>query len=107
MTIADSEILERIRTIPAGRVSTYGDVCPGAPRRAGAALSACEDATVPWQRVVRADGSLAKGERQRRLLEAERVPFRGARVDMRAAWVPVAVDVSTGGRERTDGARRC
>jgi alkylated DNA nucleotide flippase Atl1 len=43
---------------------------------------------VPWQRVVRADGSLAKGMRQRRLLEAEGVPFRGARVDMRAAWVP-------------------
>jgi alkylated DNA nucleotide flippase Atl1 len=43
---------------------------------------------VPWQRVVRADGSLAKGERQRRLLVAEHVPFRGARVDMRAAWMP-------------------
>ena len=51
-------------------------------------LSACDDATVPWQRVVRADGSLAKGERQRSLLEAEGVPFRGERVDMHAAWVP-------------------
>jgi len=37
---------------------------------------------------VRADGSLAKGERQRALLDAEGVPFRGARVDMREAWVP-------------------
>jgi hypothetical protein len=37
---------------------------------------------------VRADGSLAKGERQRRLLELEGVPFRGERVDMRAAWAP-------------------
>jgi methylated-DNA-protein-cysteine methyltransferase-like protein len=89
VTIADSEILERVRSIPAGRVTTYGDVCPGAPRRAGAALSACADPTVPWQRVVRADGSLAKGERQRALLEAEHVPFRGARVDMRLAWMPV------------------
>jgi len=43
---------------------------------------------VSWQRVVRADGSLAKGERQRRLLESEGVPFRGGRVDMRAAWTP-------------------
>ena len=60
---------------------------PARPRRAGAALSACDDPTVPWQRVVRADGSLAKGDRQRRLLEAEGVPFRGARVDMRAAWM--------------------
>jgi alkylated DNA nucleotide flippase Atl1 len=90
VAIADSEILERIRAIPRGRVATYGDVCPGAPRRAGAALAACEDPTVPWQRVVRADGSLAKGERQRLLLEGEQVPFRGARVDMRAAWAPVA-----------------
>ncbi len=90
MATGHDAILERIRSIPRGRVTTYGDVCPGAPRRAGAALAACEDPTVPWQRVVRADGSLAKGERQRRLLEAEDVPFRGARVDMRAAWVPPA-----------------
>ncbi len=87
MATGDDAIFERIRSIPPGRVTTYGDVCPGAPRRAGAALSACDDPSVPWQRVVRADGSLAKGERQRRLLEAEGVPFRGARVDMRAAWM--------------------
>ena len=37
------------------------------------------------QRVVRADGSLAQGERQRSLLEDEGVEFRGSRVDMRAA----------------------
>ena len=79
-------ILERVRSIPPGRVTTYGDVSPGAPRRAGAVLSANEDPSVPWQRVVRADGSLAKGERQRRLLEAEGVPFTDERVDMRAAW---------------------
>ena len=69
-------------------MTTYGDLTPGAPRHAGAVLSACHDPTVPWQRVVRADGSLAKGERQRRLLEAEGVPFRGERVDMRQAWWP-------------------
>jgi hypothetical protein len=50
---------------------------------------------------VRADGSLAKGERQRRLLEAEHVPFRGARVDMRAAWVAVAVAVGAARSERS------
>jgi alkylated DNA nucleotide flippase Atl1 len=82
----DATILEAVRSIPPGRVTTYGDLCPGAPRRAGAVLARCEDPDVPWQRVVRADGSLAKGERQRLLLEAEGVPFRGARVDMRAAW---------------------
>ena len=90
MSLDESAILARIRSIPAGHVTTYGDVCPGAPRRAGAVLASCEEPTVPWQRVVRADGSLAKGERQRRLLEAEQVPFRGARVDMDAAWMPPA-----------------
>jgi alkylated DNA nucleotide flippase Atl1 len=44
---------------------------------------------VPWQRIVRSDGSLAKGDRQRRLLKREGVPFRGRRVDMDAAWIPV------------------
>lgn len=78
-----------MRLIPPGRVTTYGDLSPGAPRFAGAVLSRCEDPTVPWQRIVRADGSLPKGERQRALLEAEAVPFAGARVDMRAAWMPV------------------
>jgi alkylated DNA nucleotide flippase Atl1 len=82
------EVLARVRSLRPGTVTTYGDLTPGAPRRAGAVLSQCDDPTVPWQRVVRADGSLAKGERQRRLLEAEGVPFRGDRVDMRAAWAP-------------------
>ena len=83
-----AEILRRVRSIPEGRVTTYGDLSPGAPRHAGAVLAACDDPDVPWQRIVRADGSLAKGERQRRLLEAEGVPFAGGRVDMREAWVP-------------------
>ena len=81
-------MLERARSVPRGHVTTYGDLSPEAPRYAGAVLHACDDPEVPWQRIVRADGSLAKGERQRRLLEAEGVPFSGDRVDMRAAWVP-------------------
>ncbi len=82
------DILTRVRRTPAGFVRTYGDVSPGAPRVAGAVLHDCDDPTVPWHRIVRADGSLAKGARQRRLLEAEGVPFRGPRVDMRAARLP-------------------
>jgi len=77
-----------VRAIPPGFVRSYGDVSPGAPRVAGAVLSACSDPGVPWHRVVRADGSLAKGDRQRALLEAEGVPFRGDRVDMRTARLP-------------------
>jgi alkylated DNA nucleotide flippase Atl1 len=84
----ERSVLERIRAIPPGFVRTYGDVSPGAPRVAGAVLSACHDDSLPWYRVVRADGSLAKGRRQRELLDAEGVPFRGARVDMRIARLP-------------------
>jgi alkylated DNA nucleotide flippase Atl1 len=51
-------------------------------------LAGNHDPDLPWQRIVRADGSLPKGHRQRALLEAEGVPFRGERVDMAAAWVP-------------------
>ena len=85
-----SEVLRRARAVPAGFVTTYGELCPQAPRFAGTVLSRCHDPTVPWQRIVRADGSLAKGARQRRLLDAEGVPFRGARVDMAVAFVPAA-----------------
>jgi methylated-DNA-protein-cysteine methyltransferase related protein len=84
------EVLRRVRSVPEGRVTTYGDLSPGAPRFAGTVLSECHDPDIPWQRIVRADGSLAKGERQRCLLEAEGVPFRGDRVDMREAWVPAS-----------------
>jgi alkylated DNA nucleotide flippase Atl1 len=51
-------------------------------------LAAFHEPGVPWHRVVRADGSLAQGAPQRALLEAEGVPFRGERVDMRVARVP-------------------
>ena len=81
-----AEVLARIRAIPPGRVAAYGDVTPHAPRHAGRVLSESLEPDVPWHRVVRADGSLAKGKRQRALLEAEGVGFvagRPDRVDMR------------------------
>lgn len=81
-------MLDRVRGIPEGFVSTYGDVSPGSPRFAGAVLFECDDPDLPWWRVVRADGSLAKGARQHERLAAEGVPFRGARVDMDAARLP-------------------
>ena len=82
------EVLARVRAIPPGFVRTYGDVSPGAPRFAGTVLSATEEPGLPWFRVVRADGSLAQGARQRALLEAEDVPFRGDRVDIAVARLP-------------------
>ncbi len=78
---------ERVRRIPPGFVMTYGDLTPGAPRQAGRLL-AHVPAGVPWWRVVRADGSLAKGGDQRARLMEENVPMRGARVLMSAAHLP-------------------
>jgi alkylated DNA nucleotide flippase Atl1 len=92
-TPATYSVLARVRDIPEGFVRAYGDVSPGAPRFAGTVLNALGD-EVPWWRVVRADGSLAKGDRQRALLEAEGVPFRGARVDMSVARLPADVDLA-------------
>jgi alkylated DNA nucleotide flippase Atl1 len=81
-------VLERVEEIPPGFVRTYGDISPGAPRYGGMVLRRWGD-RAPWHRVVRADGSLAKDDRQRRLLEDEGVPFTGARVDMRRARMPM------------------
>lgn len=90
--MADTErqerILELIRRLPEGFVTTYGDLCPEAPRLPGRVLAMNEDAKLPWHRVVRADGSYAQGERQRRLLRREGIPFAGKRVDMETAHLP-------------------
>jgi methylated-DNA-protein-cysteine methyltransferase-like protein len=82
-------VLARARAIPEGFVRTYGDLSPGAPRFAGSVLHGNDDPDVPWHRVVRADGSFAQGEKQRRRLRKEGVPFAGKhRVDMEIAHLP-------------------
>lgn len=43
---------------------------------------------LPWHRVVRADGSVAKGTRQLALLRREGIPLNGDRVDLRRARLP-------------------
>ncbi|HXA28406.1 MAG TPA: MGMT family protein [Candidatus Angelobacter sp.] len=75
------QILDRIRAIPRGTVETYGDIEPTAPRLVGRVLATTTE-DVPWHRVVRADGSLAKGSRQAEKLRREGVPMRGERVDL-------------------------
>lgn len=91
-----------VRRIPAGRVSTYGDVATflGHPRRArqvGWALAALPpDTDVPWQRVINRLGEISlRGEverplEQRRRLEEEGVMFDAAdRCDLpRLRWHP-------------------
>ena len=77
-----AEILDRIRDIPPGHVQTYGDIDPDAPRLVGRVLAKTHETDLPWFRVVRADGSVAKGERQLELLREDGVPLRGDRVDL-------------------------
>ena len=76
-----------MRAIPEGFVRTYGDIDPRAPRAVGRLLATTQE-DLPWHRVVRADGSLAQGTRQRELLLREGIPMRGDRVDLRQARLP-------------------
>jgi methylated-DNA-protein-cysteine methyltransferase-like protein len=83
-----------VKKIPRGRVSTYGEIArlsglPGQARLAGYAMfNLPEGASVPWHRVVNAKGMVsipprrASSARQRKLLEAEGVVFRGGRIDL-------------------------
>jgi len=84
-----------VRSIPPGRVASYGLVAmvagrSGAARAVGKVMSECDDPTVPCHRVVHADGSLAPGFRdQRARLRREGVPFRVARAGLREPRVDV------------------
>jgi methylated-DNA-protein-cysteine methyltransferase related protein len=80
-----------IRSIPKGKVSTYGAIAraagfPGAARLVARILNRCF--ALPWQRVLGAGGEVKlRGDsaiEQRLRLEAEGVRFRGRRVDMKA-----------------------
>ena len=79
-------IVGRVRAIPVGFVRTYGDIDRAAPRLVGHVLATTTD-DLPWHRVVRSDGSLSMGRRQRKLLVEEGVPMRGDRVDLRRARI--------------------
>lgn len=84
-----ADIYDVVRSIPPGRVATYGQVAelagrPGAARVVGAAMRQAGGQDIPWQRVVGKKGKrTAKvaihdpvgGATQRMLLESEGVEF--------------------------------
>ena len=86
-----------VAQIPPGFVASYGQLArmlgaPRAARQVGWAMRRCPD-ELPWQRVIREDGTIAGGEYaplRRAMLEAEGVPFtQDARVDIdRCRWQP-------------------
>jgi len=83
-----------VRRIPRGRVATYGQVAalvgvPHGARAVGWALGGVgrREASVPWHRVVGANGRISldgrpSGLLQRKRLRAEGVRFVSGRVDL-------------------------
>lgn len=94
-------VLDVVRAVPHGKVTTYGTVAllagrPRAARQVGAVLYGLRDsdADVPWQRVINASGGIStfkvgSGELQVALLVAEGVQVIDRKVDLkRFGWRP-------------------
>ena len=96
MTEITLRIVELIKAIPPGKVSSYGNIAMAAGLRNGARQtvrvlhSLSEKYSLPWHRVIRSDGSIALEagagrELQIELLRAEGVEISAdGRVDMRS-----------------------
>jgi O-6-methylguanine DNA methyltransferase len=96
-----ARVLAAVRSIPRGRVATYGDIAavagaPGAARAVGNVMRGCGDPSVPCHRVIAAAGGLGGYggylERKRQLLRAEGLEVTPTRIRRFAAvrW-PVQV----------------
>jgi methylated-DNA-protein-cysteine methyltransferase related protein len=93
-------VFEIVRRIPSGRVMTYGQLADilgeGYTARTVGFVMASADDTVPWQRVINAQGMCSTGkvilppDLQQRMLESEGVEFDArARCDLaRYRWTP-------------------
>jgi methylated-DNA-protein-cysteine methyltransferase-like protein len=94
-------VVRFIRSVPAGKVATYGQIAdyagnPRAAREVAYILhSSSEKEGLPWQRVINSKGSISlkrgRGyELQKKMLEDEGVVFDGEdRVDLaRFRWQP-------------------
>ena len=89
--LRDAAFRRVIRSIPKGKVATYGQVAAAAGyplyHRAVARLLRTEGSrSLPWQRVVGAGGEIKlrfeAAEEQRFRLQMEGVEFRGRKVDL-------------------------
>jgi methylated-DNA-[protein]-cysteine S-methyltransferase len=84
-----TRVFRVVKSIPAGRVASYGDVArlagrPGAARAVGNLMRNCHDPGVPCHRVVAAGGRLGgyggHEDLKRHLLELEGCRIRSGRV---------------------------
>lgn len=93
------QVYDIVKTIPSGKVTTYGDIAkfigrPRAARFVGYAMSAsCETDDLPWHRVTFADGRLWDGQWaqvQHDLLSAEGIGFtKDGKIDVeKYRWRP-------------------
>ena len=70
-----ADVYARVREVPRGAVTTYGDVAaalgsPRVARHVGWALAACGEPDVPWWRVINASGRISgRGEVPRAALQ--------------------------------------
>lgn len=97
-----AQVWKLVAKIPRGRVATYGQLSALIAHRLtpigiGWAIRAAPDGTIPWQRVVAANGRIATDREhpglQREMLESEGVQFDAdGTVDLaRHGWKPRAV----------------
>ncbi len=93
-------VYEMVRSIPRGRVMTYGQIAEildegYTARTIGFVMHGSDDKT-PWHRVINAKGACSTGrtvlpeDKQRRLLENEGVEFdKNGRCDLKTyLWIP-------------------
>lgn len=101
-------IYAAVRSVPRGRVVTYGEIARQVGLRNGArtvgwALASLPDGeAAPWWRVVRSDGTIANRQfaaEQRKRLHRDGVRFaRGRSIDLARYGLPSGA--STSGRKR-------
>lgn len=92
------EVLAVVERIPPGRAMSYGAIADYLSDRSGrasarlvGAIMARHGGSVPWHRVVAANGRVVPGHEKEALarLVGEATPMRNDRVDLsRAAWWP-------------------
>lgn len=111
-------VYKLVKTIPRGRVTTYGALAKalrlrGGARAAGHAMAACPSGKgIPWHRVIGAGGRLLIREPhsslQQRLLETEGIAITsGKRVNVKQhGWTPIKVQTKSKARAPRHKKRR-
>ena len=95
-------VYDTVRSVPAGRVTTYGTISraigyPNMARLVGKTMAECGDPDVPAHRVVNAGGALSgehlfgSGGKMKKMLEAEGIIVENGRIKgwRKVFWDPM------------------